>query len=118
MWSKKKDNKLPFIILVQKMYNLFLEQSFDFLFNDKLIQKSIEYVLQFSKFSFSYNMPLIYKAGQKLDEDIENNYEDFISYQTTNSEIYSFFEKMYKMEEKKGNKVKKNMKNAMINIRK
>jgi hypothetical protein len=118
LWSKKKDNKLPFIILVQKMYNLFLEQSFDFLFNDKLIQTSIKYVLQFSKFNFSYNIPLIYKAGQKLDEDIENNYEDFISYQTTNSEIYSFFEKMYKMEEKKGNKVKKNMKNAMINIRK
>ena len=118
LWSKKKDNKLPFIILVQKMYNLFLEQSFDFLFNDKLIQKSIKYVLQFSKFSFSYNMPLIYKAGQKLEEDIENNYEDFISYQTTNSEIYSFFEKMYKKEEKKGNKIKKDMKNAMINIRK
>ena len=100
------------------MFNLFLEQSYDFLFNDKMIQKCINYVFKFRQFSFSYNMPLIYKTGQKIDEDIENNYEDFISYQTTNSDIYIFFEKIYKMEGKKGNKVNKNIKNKMFNVRK
>ena len=68
LWSKKKDKKLPFINFVQKMYNLFLEQSFDFLFTDKLIQRCIKYVFQFNKFTFSYNIPLIYKAGEKTDQ--------------------------------------------------
>ena len=118
LYSKNKDKNKDFVNLIQKMFNLFLEQSYDFLFNDKMIQKCINYVFKFRQFSFSYNMPLIYKTGQKIDEDIENNYEDFISYQTTNSDIYIFFEKMYKMEGKKGNKVNKNIKNKMFNVRK
>ena len=60
-------------------------------------------------------MPLVYRAGEKNDEDINNNYEDFISYQTTNSSIYSFFEKMYKKDEKKDNK---NIKKKRKDIRK
>ena len=72
------------------MYNLYVEQSFDFLFNKQLVQNCIRYVFKFTKFCFTYNMPLIYKANQKIDEDIEYNYEDFISYQTTNSDIYLF----------------------------
>lgn len=113
--SKKKEKEKNFTEIIQKLFNLFLEQSFDFSFDDKLVQSCIKYVMKFRDFSFSYNMPLIYKVGQKIDEDIENNYEDFISYQTTNSEIYSFFEKIYKMEEKKECK---NIKKKILNIRK
>ena len=100
LYCKKKKRKDDFINIIQNMFNLFLEQSFDFLFNDQIIQKCIRYVFKFRAFSFTYNIPLIYKAGIKMDEDIEYNYEDFISYQTTNNDIYPFFEKIYKNENK------------------
>ena len=101
LYSKDKKRTEEFIKIIQKMYNLFVEQSFDFLFNSQLVQNCIRYVFQFNKFCFTYNMPLIYKANQKIDEDIEYNYEDFISYQTTNSDIYLFFENIYKNKKKK-----------------
>ena len=115
LYSKNKEVKQEFIDIIQNIFNLFLEQSFDYSFNDDLIQKCIKYVFTFKHFSFSYNMPLVYRAGEKKDEDINNNYEDFISYQTTNSNIYSFFEKMYKKDEKKDNK---NIKKKRKDIRK
>ena len=96
LYSKDKKWTEQFIKIIQKMYNLYIEQSFDYLFNSQLVQNCIRYVFKFNKFCFTYNMPLIYKANQKIDEDIEYNYEDFISYQTTNSDIYLFFDNMYK----------------------
>ena len=96
LYSKDRSRTEVFLKIIQKMYNLFIEQSFDYLFNTQLVQNCIRYVFKFNKFGFTYNMPLIYKANQKLDEDIEYNYEDFISYQTTDSDIYLFFESMYK----------------------
>ena len=101
LYSKDKKGNEEFINIIQKMYNLYVEQSFDFLFNKQLVQNCIRYVFKFTKFCFTYNMPLIYKANQKIDEDIEYNYEDFISYQTTNSDIYLFFENIYKNKKKK-----------------
>ena len=100
IYSTEKEITQNFIDVIYNMYKLFIEQSFDFSFNDNLIQECIKFVFKFSDFSFSYNLPLIYKAKEKLDEDIENNYEDFISYQTTNSDILPFFEKMYKFKDK------------------
>ena len=114
LFSKNKIKK-EFINAVQNIFNLFLEQSFEYFFNDDLIQKCIKYVFTFKDFSFTYNIPLIYRAGEKMDEDINNNYEDFISYQTTNSSIYSFLEKLYK---KEGKKEYKNMKKRIKDIRK
>ena len=111
IYCKEKKIKEDFINIIQEMFNLFLEQSFDYSFNDQMIQKCIEYVFKFREFSFTYNMPLIYKAGLKIDEDIEYNYEDFISYQTTNKDIYPFFEKIYK--NKKNNK---NIKKQIVNV--
>ena len=113
IYSKQKKNQ-NFINVVQKMFDLFVEQSFDFLVTDQLIQKCIQYVFKFRKFPFSYNMPLIYKARQKIDEDIEYNYEDFISYQTTNSDIFPFFEKMYKTKDKNNKIIMKKMYNIRI----
>ena len=100
IYSTEKEITQNFIDVIYNMYKLFIEQSFDFSFNEYLIQECIKFVFKFSDFSFSYNLPLIYKAKEKLDEDIENNYEDFISYQTTNSDILPFFEKMYKFKDK------------------
>ena len=100
LFSKNKKRKQKFIDIIQNMYNLFIEQSFDFLFSEQLVQNGIKYAFKFREFSFTFNMPLIYKAEQKIDQDIEYNYEDFISYQTTNSDIYSFFVKMYRGEDK------------------
>lgn len=114
LYSKDKKSSEEFIKIIQKMYKLYIEQSFDFLFNTQLIQNCIRYVFKFNKFCFTYNMPLIYKANQKIDEDIEYNYEDFISYQTTNSDIYLFFENMYK----KKKKIINRNEGKKINIRK
>ena len=113
LFSKTKERKQGFIDIIQKMYNLFVEQSFDYYFSDQLVQNCIKYVFKFKEFSFSYNMPLIYRAQQNKDEDIEYNYEDFISYQTTNSDIFPFFEKIYKFKSKKNkiNEKKKYMDN-------
>jgi hypothetical protein len=96
MYSKRKKVNQKFINAIFNMYNLFIEQSFEFLVNDHMIQECIKYVFKFRDFSFSCNLPLIYKDKQDLDEEIENNYEDFISYQTTNNDIFPFLEKMYK----------------------
>ena len=115
LYSKQNKLKEEFINILQELFNLFVEQSFDYNFNDQMIQKCIKYVFNFRKFSFSYNMPLIYKTGLKIDEDIEYNYEDFISYQTTNSDIYPFFEKMYKKENNKNNKNNKSIKKQVKN---
>ena len=114
LFSKNRKRIQEFINIIQNMFNLFIEQSFDFLFSEQLVQNAIKYVFKFKEFSFTYNMPLVYKAGQQMDEDIEHNYEDFISYQTTNSDIFSFFEKIYRVQGKK----MKSLGQKKFNIRK
>ena len=80
--------KTPFSRYILYVYNQFLNQSFDFSFNDENIQKVIIYCYQFKNFNFTYDLPLLYQINQEFLEN--GNYEDFISYQTTNDNIEEF----------------------------
>ena len=81
------------------IYMQFIEQSFDYSFDDKELNESIKYVYKFINFKFSYDIPLIFQIEQ--DHINDYSYEDFISYQTTCENIYTFFKDMHKKEFKK-----------------
>ena len=71
------------------IYIQFIEQSFDFFFEDKQLSESISYVYKFINFKFSYDIPLIFQIEQEHINDY--SYEDFISYQTPCDNIFPFF---------------------------
>ena len=70
------------------VYIQFLNQSFDYNFDDDNFQKALAYCYQFKNFNFTYDLPLLYQIHQELLEN--GNYEDFVSYQTTNDNIELF----------------------------
>ena len=77
----------------------FIEQSFDYSFDDKKLNECINYVYKYINFNFSYDIPLIFQIEQ--DHINDYSYEDFISYQTTCDNIYPFLKEMHKKELKK-----------------
>ena len=79
--------------IFNKVYIQFLSQSFDFNFYDKSIQNALEYVYKFKNFNFTYELPLLYQIHQDMLE--YGNYEDFISYQTTNDNLEDYMKEIY-----------------------
>ena len=92
---KKKNfkQKTEFSKYIFDVYIQFINQSFDFNFHDKTIQKALEYVYKFKNFNFSYELPLLYQIHQDMLE--YGNYEDFISYQTTNDNLEDYMKDIY-----------------------
>lgn len=75
-------------------YMIFIEKSFAFSFYDDELQDTINYVYKFRNYKFSYDIPLIFQLKQhKLEEC---TYEDFLSYQTTDDNIFTYFKNLYK----------------------
>ncbi|MBR3632968.1 MAG: cyclin [Bacteroidaceae bacterium] len=105
----KNSNKKDICKVLQDIYIQFIEQSFDFSFEDKKLNDCISYIYKFINFKFSYDIPLIFQVEQEHINDY--SYEDFISYQTTCENIYPFFKDMNKNEAKKV----KNKKSVKIN---
>ena len=93
--------KTPLAKLLINVYQQFISQSFDYVFNDKSVQMAINYCMKFKNFKFSYELPLLYQIQQ---EQLENcNYEDFLSYQTTNDFNDEFIKGLYKKNKNKHN---------------
>ena len=93
--------KTPLAKLLINVYQQFISQSFDYVFNDKSVQMAINYCMKFKNFKFSYELPLLYQIQQ---EQLENcNYEDFLSYQTTNDYNDEFIKGLYKKNKNKHN---------------
>ena len=92
---KKKNfkQKTKFSKYIFDIYIQFINQSFDFNFFDKNIQKALEYVFTFKNLHFSYELPLFYQINQDMLE--YGNYEDFISYQTTNEKLEDYMKNIY-----------------------
>ena len=86
------------------VYNQFLSQSFDYNFNDDNIQKALAYCYQFKNFNFTYDIPLLYQIHQELLEN--GNYEDFVSYQTTNDNIEEYLKDIIVKRNKKSSSEK------------
>ena len=99
---KKKNfkQKTKFSQYIFDVYIQFINQSFDFNFYDKTIQKALEYVYKFKNFNFSYELPLLYQIHQDMLE--YGNYEDFISYQTTNDNLEDYMKDIYTKRNIKG----------------
>ena len=110
--SVEKNDKGKILL---EIYIQFIEQSFDFFFDDKQLNECILYAYKFINFKFSYDIPLIFQIEQ--DHINDYSYEDFISYQTTCGNIFPFFKELYKKEKKKiiGKKPIKLNKNLPIN---
>ena len=100
----KNNNKKDIGKIMMNIYIQFIEQSFDYSFEDKKLSESIYYVYKFINFKFSYDIPLIFQVHQEHIN--ECSYEDFISYQTTCDNILPFFKEMKKKEIKKNNNKK------------
>ena len=113
----KNNNKKDIGKIMMNIYIQFIEQSFDYSFEDKKLSESIYYVYKFINFKFSYDIPLIFQVHQEHIN--ECSYEDFISYQTTCDNILPFFKEMKKKEIKKNNNKKtfKINRNLPINIK-
>ena len=113
----KNNNKKDIGKIMMNIYIQFIEQSFDYSFEDKKLSESIYYVYKFINFKFSYDIPLIFQVHQEHIN--ECSYEDFISYQTTCENILPFFKEMKKKEIKKNNNKKtfKINRNLPINIK-
>ena len=113
----KNNNKKDIGKIMMNIYIQFIEQSFDYSFEDKKLSESIYYVYKFINFKFSYDIPLIFQVHQEHIN--ECSYEDFISYQTTCENILPFFKEMKKKEIKKINNKKtfKINRNLPINIK-
>ena len=96
--------KTEFSKYIFDVYIQFINQSFDFNFFDKNIQKALEYVYKFKKFNFSYDLPLYYQINQDMLEC--GNYEDFISYQTINDNFENYMKDIYNKRNIKNNSEK------------
>ena len=100
---KKKNfrQKTAFSKYIFSVYNQFINQSFDYNFNDENFQKALYYCYQFKDFNFTFELPLLYQIHQELLEN--GNYEDFISYQTTNENLEDYLKELI---------IKRNKKNS------
>ena len=78
--------------VIIEIFKDFLQQSFDLSFDDEKIKNVFEFCYKFKFFSFNFDLPLIYQVEQN---DVENdNYEDFISYQTFNDKNIQFLKEI------------------------
>ena len=78
--------------VIIEIFKDFLQQSFDLNFDDEKIKNVFEFCYKFKYFSFNFDLPLIYQVEQN---DVENdNYEDFISYQTFNDKNIQFLKEI------------------------
>ena len=113
-FNKKKfdKNKNPNLSeLIIDIYSKFIAQSFDFGFNNEMLQKGIKYFYNnYINFEFTFDLPLIYQVHpEKLDED---SYEDFLSYQTTNDNFYKTIkEKVFLTRNKNAKRLSKKINN-------
>ena len=103
---KKKNlkQKTAFSKYIFKVYKQFINQSFDYNFNDENIQKTLSYCYKFKNFNFTYELPLLYQIHQDLLEN--GNYEDFISYQTTNENLEVYLKEIINKRNKKNSSEK------------
>ena len=87
---KKKNfrQKTAFSKYIFKVYNQFINQGFDYNFNDKNLQNALNYCYKFKNFNFTFDLPLLYQIHPEFLEN--GNYEDFISYQTTNEYLEEY----------------------------
>ena len=102
--KKNFKQKTSFTKYLFEVYNQFINQSFDFSFNDENFQNAIVFCYKFKNFNFTYELPLLYQIHQNLLEN--GNYEDFISYQTTNDNIEEFLKEIIVKRNKKDNSEK------------
>ena len=102
--KKNFKQKTSFTKYLFEVYNQFINQSFDFSFNDENFQNAIVFCYKFKNFHFTYELPLLYQIHQNLLEN--GNYEDFISYQTTNDNIEEFLKEIIVKRNKKDNSEK------------
>ena len=89
MKKKFENNKNPKLSnLMLDIYTKFILQSFDYDFNDDILQKGIKYYYNnYNNFNYVFDLPLFYQVHpDKLDVD---SYEDFLSYQTTNDNFFN-----------------------------
>ena len=87
--KKFENNKNPKLSnLMLDIYTKFILQSFDYDFNDDILQKGIKYYYNnYNNFNYVFDLPLFYQVHpDKLDVD---SYEDFLSYQTTNDNFFN-----------------------------
>ena len=87
--KKFDNNKNPKLSnLMLDIYTKFILQSFDYDFNDDILQKGIKYYYNnYNNFNYVFDLPLFYQVHpDKLDVD---SYEDFLSYQTTNDNFFN-----------------------------
>lgn len=71
----------------------FVNQSFDIEVKDIKFFKCMSYCWRFKSFEFNFDLPLVYQVEEN---EVENgNYEDFVSYQTYNSNNLDFLKKLY-----------------------
>ena len=78
--------------VIIEIFKDFLQQSFDLNFDDEKIKNIFEFCYKLKYFSFNFDLPLIYQVEQN---DVENdNYEDFISYQTFNDKNIQFLKEI------------------------
>ena len=111
----KNNDKKDIGKILMNIYIQFIEQSFDYSFEDKKLCDSIHYVYKFINFKFSYDIPLIFQVHQEHIN--ECSYEDFISYQTTSENISPFFKEMNKKEIKKNKNKRTINRNLPINLK-
>ena len=85
-FENNKNQKLSNLML--DIYTKFILQSFDYDFNDDILQKGIKYYYNnYNNFNYVFDLPLFYQVHpDKLDVD---SYEDFLSYQTTNDNFFN-----------------------------
>ena len=74
--------------LMLDIYTKFILQSFDYNFDNDILQKGIKYYYNnYNNFNYVFDLPLFYQVHpDKLDVD---SYEDFLSYQTTNDNFFN-----------------------------
>ena len=71
----------------------FVNQSFDIEVKDIQFFKCMSYCWRFKSFEFNFDLPLVYQVEEN---EVENGYyEDFVSYQTYNSNNLDFLKKLY-----------------------
>lgn len=99
--KKNFKQKSSFTKYLFEVYNQFINQSFDFSFDNENFQNAIAYCYKFKTFNFTYELPLLYQIHQNLLEN--GNYEDFISYQATNDNIEEFLKEIIAKRNKKSN---------------
>ena len=103
---KKKfdNNKNPKLSnLMLDIYTKFILQSFDYDFNDDILQKGIKYYYNnYNNFNYVFDLPLFYQVHpDKLDVD---SYEDFLSYQTTNDNFFNCIKEKINLHKNKNSK--------------